>query len=159
MSKMVETKDHCFVLRSEITSIRKHGKKDSECEISTKHGKTYVVKERAEKLAAESEFDEEAIPAEPGYFVLFSDDDSRRLEDYQKVPVVGWMKFRRTGKGFGADVSAFSLPILPGGYGLRTQDMEPMQDGLVFPDGRVRDTRYLREYDNVEAFIKKRVIM
>jgi hypothetical protein len=157
MTKMVVTKDGFFVLRSEITSIRKHVKKSNECEILTKHGKSYVVEQGAKELANEIEFEEEAIPAEPGYFVLFMDEPSRRLKDFQKVPVVGWMKFRPTGKAFAPDVSAFSLPILPGGCGLRALGIELDHVGIVLPDGRVIDTRNLREYKSVKTFVKERV--
>jgi hypothetical protein len=156
MTKMVETKDHSFVLRSEIISMRKYGRKGKECEISTKHGKKYVVKKSAEELASESEFEEEAISAEPGYFVLTMNTLSRKLEDFQKLPVVGWVKFRFTDEKSNLGASSFSLPIVAGGYALHALDLDICQVGLVLPDGRVIDTRNYREYESVETFVKKR---
>jgi hypothetical protein len=158
MSKMIQAKGHCFIRNSEIVSIREYGDDGAECKITTKHGKTYIIKKSAEELAIELEFQDEAIPAYPGFSVLYKADESNDMKDFHKIPVVGWIKFRRLKKkGRAAAWYYWSMPIVAmsntsNEYVANEFNAMP----LVLPDGRTIDTnRDLREYDSVEKYVKE----
>jgi hypothetical protein len=143
MRAMIPTIDGSFVARSEVVLVRRLDSASEDlCEIVTSNGKTFVVEESAQSIAEGEEYFEEAISAPPGYFILFRNDSS-----FTKVPIIGWMKYKRINEKNNPGLSYWSKPIIAGLYDFGEHFEET---GILFPDGRVRSCWIDRFYMNVE---------
>jgi hypothetical protein len=140
----IETTDGSFVLSSEVTEIRKVGKK--RCSIATKSGDHYSVSASASNLAIDIERRSViVIAAHAGYFMLYATPPVTADGDWQafRVSVVGWSVIETPDDGG----SCFdSLPILASvNFGTDIW-------ALLRPDGIV-DMPYVGKFDSVEDWL------
>lgn len=131
---------------------------EGECKITTKHGRTYIIEKSAKRLAIALEFQDESIPAYPGFSVLYTADEPNDMKDFQKIPVVGWIKFRNLDRK--ARFAAWYYWSIPN---VATPNMLNLYEGnesnamtLVIPDGRTIDIFWdRREYGSAEEYQKE----